>query len=132
MGKRLYVCQELTDIMYSLKKTARKIFCPTESGEMTMRRITRYLKGAPGAMCLTEIITSPQSVNVYTDGDWAGQPTTCKRTSGGVAHWGDATLSAWSRTHQSVSLSSAEAELYALTTGSDEGMVTKHLLNELG
>ena len=39
---------------------------------------------------------------------------------------------AWSRTQQTVSLSSAEAELYALTTGVAEGMVTKHLLQELG
>ena len=31
-----------------------------------------------------------------------------------------------------MSLSSAEAELYALTTGIAEGMVPKHLLNELG
>ena len=46
--------------------------------------------------------------------------------------WGNATLTAWSRTQQTVSLSSAEAELYALTTGVAEGMVTKHLLQELG
>ena len=31
-----------------------------------------------------------------------------------------------------MSLSSAEAELYALTNGISEGMVTKHLLKELG
>ena len=31
-----------------------------------------------------------------------------------------------------MSLSSAEAELCALTTGIAEGMVTKHLLHELG
>ena len=31
-----------------------------------------------------------------------------------------------------MSLSTAEAELYALTTGIAEGMVTKHLLQELG
>ena len=42
------------------------------------------------------------------------------------------TLTAWSRTQQTVSLSSAEAELYALTTGVAEGMVTKHLLQEFG
>ena len=46
--------------------------------------------------------------------------------------WRNATLTAWSRTQQTVSLSSAEAELYALTTGVAEGMVTKHLLQELG
>ena len=38
----------------------------------------------------------------------------------------------WSRTQQSVSMSSAEAELYALTTGISEGMVTKHLNKGLG
>ena len=44
----------------------------------------------------------------------------------------NASLTAWSRTQQTVSLSSAEAELHALTTGIAEGMVTKHLLQELG
>ena len=47
----------------------------------------------------------------------AGQATTCKSTSGGVVQWGNATLTEWSRTQQTVSLSSAEAELFALTTG---------------
>ena len=79
-----------------------------------------------------EIITPSEFVNVYTDSDWAGQATTCKSTSGGVVQWGNATLTAWSRTQQTVSLSSAEAELYTLTTGVAEGMVTKHLLQELG
>ena len=46
--------------------------------------------------------------------------------------WGNATLTAWSRTQQTVSLNSVEAELYVLTTGIAEGMVTKHLLQELG
>ena len=71
-------------------------------------------------------------MNVHTDSDWAGQATTCQSTSGGVVQWVNATLTAWSRTQQTVSLSSAEAELYALTTGVAEGMVTKHLLQELG
>ena len=46
--------------------------------------------------------------------------------------WVSATPTAGSRTQQTVSLSSAEAELCALTTGIAEGMVTKHLLHELG
>ena len=69
---------------------------------------------------------------VHVPSDWAGQHQTCKSTRAGVAQRGSATLSAWSRTQQSVSLSSAEAELYALTSGISEGMVTKHLLEELG
>ena len=41
-------------------------------------------------------------------------------------------LSSWKRTQQTVSLSSAEAELYALTIRVTGGMVTKHLWQELG
>ena len=129
--KLLYMCQERADVMYSVKETARKFTCPTESDEMNLKRIVRYLKGAPSAKSLIEVITPPKFVNLYTDSDWAGQATTCRSTSGGVVQWGNATLTAWSRTQQTVSLSSAEAKLYALTTGIGEGMVAKHLLQEL-
>ena len=98
---------------------------------MNVKRIVRYLKGARGAKILIESVP-PKFVNVYTDSDRAGQPMTRKSTSGGVVQWRNATLTAWSRTQQTVSLSSAAAELYALTTGIAEGMVTKHLLQELG
>ena len=132
VGKLLYMCQERADIMYSVKETARKITCPTESDEMNLKRTVRYLKGVPSAKCLIEIVTPPKFVNVYTDSDWASQATSCISTSGGVVQWRNATLTAWSRTQQTVSLSSAEAEFYALTTGIAEGMVTNHLLQELG
>ena len=85
VGKLLYMCQERADIMYSVKETARKITCPTESDEMNLKRIVRYLKGVPSAKCLIEIVTPPKFVNVYTDSDWAGQATTCK-CSGEAQH----------------------------------------------
>ena len=99
---------------------------------MNVKRITRYQKGVPNAKCTIEINRCPPFANLYTDSDRAGQHQTCKSTIGGVTQWGSTTLSAWLRTQQSVSLSSVEAELYALTTGISEGMVTKHLLKELG
>ena len=58
--------------MFSVKETARKITCPTESDEMNLKRIVRYLKGVPNAKCLIEIVTPPKFVNVYTDSDCAG------------------------------------------------------------
>ena len=63
------------------------ITCPTESDEMKLKRIVRYLKGAPSAKSLIEITTPSKFVNVYTDSDWAGQATTRKSTSGGVVQW---------------------------------------------
>ena len=86
--KLLYMCQERVDIMYSVKKIARKNTCPTESDEMNLKRIVRYIKGVPSAKCLIEIVTPPKFVNVYTDSDWAGH------TSGGVVQWRNATLTA--------------------------------------
>ena len=118
--------------MYSVKETARKITCPTESDEMNLKRILRYLKGAPSAKSLIEITAPSKFVNVFTDSDWAGHATTCKSTSGGVVQWRNATLTAWPRTQQTVSLSSAEAELYALTTGVAEGMVDETSFARIG
>ena len=40
------------DVMYSVKETARKITCPTESDEMNLKRIVRYLVSAPSAKSL--------------------------------------------------------------------------------
>ena len=127
VGKLLYMCQERADIMYSVKIT-----CPTESDEMNVKRIARYLKDVPIAKCVIEINRFPPFVNVYTDSEWTRHHQTCKSRSGGVTQWGSTTLSARSRTQQSVSMSSAETELYALTTGISEGMVTKHLNKGLG
>ena len=60
VGRLLYICQERADIMYSVKETARKIICPTESDGMNVKRVVRYLKGAPSAKCLIEIVTPPK------------------------------------------------------------------------
>ena len=62
-----------------------------------------------------------ENMNVCTDRDWASQPQTHKNTSGEVVQWGDPTLAARSRTQQSVRVSSAKAELFALRTGIAEG-----------
>ena len=132
VGTLLYMCQERADILYSEMETARKVTCPTENDEMNVKRIARYLKGVPNAKCLIEINTIPLFVNGYTDSDWARQQQTCTSTSGGVTQWRSATLSAWSRTRESVSLSSAQAELYALPVVIAEGMATTHLSNKQG
>ena len=98
VGKLLYMCQERADIMYSVRETARKITCLTESDEMNLKRIVRDLKGVPSAEYLTEIVAPPKFVNVYTDSDWAGQATTCKKGQAAeLCSGGNATLTAWSR-----------------------------------
>ena len=55
-----------------------------------------------------------------------------KSTSGGVTQWEARVCVHGEEKSSHRSLSSAEAELHAQTTGTAEGMVTKHLLKELG
>ena len=53
-------------------------------------------------------------VDGYADSDWAGCVRTAKSTSGGILMIGGHMSKAWSKTQNSISLSSAEAELIAL------------------
>ena len=46
------------DITYRVKETARKIMCFTESDEMNVKRIARYLKGVP----ICEVLDSDQQI----------------------------------------------------------------------
>ena len=48
---------------------------------------------------------------VWTDGDWSGNPVTCKSTSAGAVQLGSHTIETWSVNQQVVSLGSAESEL---------------------
>ena len=50
----------------------------------------------------------------YSDSDWAGCHSTGKSTSGGIVMIGGRLIKSWSRTQDSVTLSSAEADLVAL------------------
>ena len=67
VGKLLYMWQERADIMYSVKETARKNTCPTESDKRNVKRIARYPNGVPSAKCSIEINRFLPFVNVYPD-----------------------------------------------------------------
>ena len=53
---------------------------------MNLKRIVRYLQGAPSAKSMIENVTPSKFVNVYTDSDWAVQATTCKSTVKNTAY----------------------------------------------
>ena len=64
----------------------------------------------------------PKPIDIYVDSDYAGCPRTRKSTSGGCAMIGAHLVKSWSSTQNSISLSSGEAELYAMVKGIGAGI----------
>ena len=68
----------------------------------------------------------------FSDSDWAGCRVTGKSTSGGALGIGSHLIKAWSRTQNNVTLSSAEAELYAMVKCTAELMGIKSMMKDWG
>ena len=127
-----YLAQDRVDIQFACKEASRIMAKPRCGDWQLLKRIARYLVGAPRYEQLFAWQSRPTHVNVFTDSDWAGCKTTCRSTSGGVALWGSHCFKAWSSTQATVALSSAEAELYALTKGAAQGLGLMTMLADFG
>ena len=127
-----YLAQDRIDVQYSCKECSRRMANPRQGDWAALKRIGRYLKGAPRLIQSFRWQTLPRSVDVFTDSDWAGCRATCRSTSGGVARLGSHALKSWSSTQATIALSSAEAELYALTKGAAQALGFITLLADLG
>ena len=68
----------------------------------------------------------------FSDSDWAGDRKTGKSTSGGLVRRGRHLINAWSRTQDSITLSSAEAELVALGKLAIEALGVRSMCEEWG
>ena len=71
------------------------------------------------------------TVDTYTDSDWAGCRVTGKSTSGGVVMIGAHLIKSWATTQASIALSSAEAELVAMTKATAETIGIIHMVKDL-
>ena len=105
---------------------------PCQGDWAALKRIGRYLKGAPRLVQHFRWQKMPEAVSVFTDSDWAGCKTTCRSTSGGITRFGSHTLKTWSSTQATIALSSAEAELYALTKGAAQALGFITLMADMG
>ena len=71
-------------------------------------------------------------MDVHVDADWAGCPSTRKRSTDFVIYILGTPVSFGSRTPATIALSSAESELYAICTGTSEGLHLNMFLQESG
>ena len=126
-----YVSSDRPDIQFSSKEICRWMANPTESGVAALRRLGRYIEGHK-RLIYEYPWQEAESVEVYSDTDWAGCIKTRKSTSGGCLLLGRHLIKSWSSTQGLISLSSGEAEFYGVTKASGIALGYKSLLRDLG
>src|ERR1044071_6459113 len=131
IGSLLYLTASRPDIMFATCVCARSQASPRKSNLIAVKRIFRYLKGAP-----TLGIWYPANGNIelsgYSDSDFAGCHTTRKSTSGGCQFLGNALVSWQSKKQAAVSTSTAEAEYIAAASCTAQLMWLQNQLLDFG
>ena len=127
-----YLAIDRPDIMYAVKELARKMSKPNNANLERMRRLARFLKGRPLSVTWYSHEEEPNTLEVFTDSDWAGCRVTRRSTSGGCAMAGTHFIKAWSKTQATSPLSVAEAELYAVVMATSECIGITNIMNDFG
>ena len=127
-----YLSFDRPDAQYATKEICREMSKPTTGSLRRLRRIGCYLKGARRLVWDFKMQDEVDTIDVYTDSDWAGCRRSRKSTSGGAIMRGSHCLKAWSKTQALIAKSSGEAELYAVVRGATEAMGMVTLAKDLG
>jgi len=127
-----YLAQDRVDIQFCAKEVARGMSTPTVRHGRLLKRMARYLAGAPNLVWVFRRQRWPRRVRMFSDTDWAGCPITRRSSSGTVATHGTHTLFTLSSTQVPISLSSAEAEFYGLTKAASRLIGLRNLLRDMG
>jgi len=126
-----YLSADRPDCQFAAKETCRWMAAPTELAMAALKRLGRYLIGRP-RMVFTFKFQEAETLECYSDTDWAGCPRTRKSTSGGALMLGGHVLKTWSSTQPSVTLSSGEAEFYGVVKAAGTALGQQSLMRDLG
>ena len=132
MARANYFSLDRPDISYATKEACRYMSKPTDKDERRAKRIGRYLKEHRRVVQQFGWQDDGEEVKVMTDSDWAGCERSRKSTSGGVIMHGRHCIKYWSKTQQTVAMSSGEAELMAVVKGCCEGIGVQEYMNDAG
>ena len=117
-----------------MKELARRLAAQTGADWLRFKRLLRYLKGTQDYVLNLTGHDDSDAVDVYADANyanWAAGPNR-RSTSGGCVFHRGVLLTTWSRTQPTVTLSTAEAKLYAMGMAVQEGQFIQHILEEMG
>jgi hypothetical protein len=127
-----YLCQDRSDIQFSVKELCRTMSEPTVGNWMALKRLGRYLVNKARVTIALDYQDKVNELTIWTDTDFAGCARTRKSTSGGVAMMGKHLIKSWCSTQAIVALSSGEAEYYGIVKGASIGLGLRSMLGDLG
>ena len=110
----------------------RHFATPTKVAVEQLKRLVRYMVGAPRLVWHYAAQEENGVLDTYVDTDVWGCLLTRRSTSGGVAMHGTHTIKHWSNTQSTVALSSAEAELGGICKGASQGLGLQAIAKDLG
>ena len=142
-----YLAQDRPDLQETVRLLACSMAAPRQGDLVDLKRLTRYLKGHPCAQLRWFCSEYPlsafkgrcpftdcpgDSLHIFSDADWAGDPTSRKSATGFVAMRAGGCLRSASTTQSIIGLSSCESEFYALCRASATGLGVQSNLLDLG
>ena len=120
------------DLQHTVLRLSRSVSSPTRFEAGMLKRCIRYLARTRGYKQHL-VGHGPWQVVGFADADWAGGDRHDLRSiTGGIVKIGGIILTSFARVQQTTSLSSAEAELMALTAAAAECLFWDGLLREIG
>ncbi|RVW17952.1 Retrovirus-related Pol polyprotein from transposon RE1 [Vitis vinifera] len=132
VGRLMYLAHTRPDLAYALSVVSQYMHNPGEQHMNAIMRILRYLKNAPGKGILFAKNVDHQSIEVYTDADWAGAVDDRRSTSGYFTFVGGNLVTWKSKKQNVVARSSAEAEFRGMALRLCEALWLRLLLQDLG
>ena len=127
-----YLSMDRPDLQYSSKGASQYMANPCPLGWQRLKRIGKYSLRHPILIQTFPFGAGGTHITADGDSDWAGDKSTRKSTSGGTLRLGSHLIKSWSSTQQTISLSSAEAELYAMCKASIQAIGLAQLLKDFG
>ena len=127
-----YLAADRPDLAYAVKEVCRGMAKPTRGHWKKLKRVGRYLIDARRTVMRYCWQGEEDTVEAFTDSDWAGCRLTGKSTSGGAVMIGEHFIKSWAATQANITLSSAEAELVAMTKATAEMIGILNMIRDLG
>jgi hypothetical protein len=127
-----YIGPDRPETQFAVKECCRQMSAPTELALKSLKRVGRFYEGHRRLVLRFNFEEEDGQVDAYVDSDYAGCPRTRKSTSGGCILRGTHLIRSWSSTqNNAISLSSGEAELYAMVKGVGTGIGIQQLMTDL-